>query len=182
MLSHSIEIPCRNPHRAAIHQNWRDDLQVNATSPDNGPNREPQQTNSSTNPDLNAPPQCSDNQSFPGNGTPQHGGAPHYNPGPIYGATSYWGAQTYDSNHCRWVKDRSSLSMPSPRPSPWDIKKPANSLCHSNATGIPDNFPLSKAFLDGVGFTAVELYDKLQCVHRVIWQSWHNKIHNTFGL
>jgi hypothetical protein len=25
------------------------------------------------------------------------------------------------------------------------------------------------------------LYGKLQCIHRVIQQSWHNKIHNTFG-
>jgi hypothetical protein len=76
---------------AASHQNWRDDLQVNATGPDNGPNGKPQQTNSGANPDLNVLSRRSDDQFFPGHGTPQHGGAPHCNPGRIYGAASYGG-------------------------------------------------------------------------------------------
>ncbi len=40
----------------ATHQKWRDNLRVNATGPNNVPNRKPQQTNGSNNPDLNAPP------------------------------------------------------------------------------------------------------------------------------
>jgi hypothetical protein len=76
--------------------------------------------------------------------------------------------------------------MPSPRPSPRDTECAADSHYHWHATGIPDDFPLNKAFLDGIGFTAVEItavemYGKLQRVHWIIRQSWHNKIHNTFG-
>jgi hypothetical protein len=58
--------------------------------------------------------------------------------------------------------------MPLPRLSPWDTECATDSQYHLNATGIPDNFPLSKAFLDGVGFTAVVLYGKLQHIHQVI--------------
>jgi hypothetical protein len=112
---------------AASHQNQQDDLLVNATGPDNGPNGEPQQTDSSANPDLNSPPRRSDNQSFPSHGTPQHGGVPHRDPGQISDATSYGGAQTYDSNQCRRVNNGSSPGMPSPRPSPRDTERAANS-------------------------------------------------------
>jgi hypothetical protein len=91
------------------------------------------------------------------------------------------GAQTYDSNQPCRVDDRSSPGMPSPHPSPWDTERAADSQYPSNATGIMDNFPLSAAFLGKIGFTTVELYGKLQHVHQVIQQSWHNKIHNTFG-
>jgi hypothetical protein len=99
----------------------------------------------------------------------------------MYSATFYGGAQTYDSSQRCRVNHGSSPSMPSPCPSPRDTECAADSQYHSNSTGIPDHFTLSKAFLDGVGFTTVELYGKLQCIHRVIRQSWHNKIHNTFG-
>jgi hypothetical protein len=56
-------------------------------------------------------------------------------------------------------------------PTPNTIRTPLASLT---------TFPLARPFLDGVGFNTVELYGKLQRIHGVICQSWHNQIHNIF--
>jgi hypothetical protein len=140
-----------------------------ADHPDVTPPDETPPPPDATPPDVTPPPYFpSGLRARHGDDTARYGGARADHTCPHYPA----------SGHNGWLNPSPTHSTShSPRPHS-DLR---SDRYHCGQYGLDEFIPLSKDFLDSIGFVNVSVYSELMRLHRVIRQCWHNRQHNSFG-